>query len=201
MNIDTLEQLRALYPAPKERAVRKQLSALDKHCRRFIELSPFAVVASCSAAQGMDASPRGGAPGFVRALDERTLLLPDAPGNNRLDTLENIIGTGKIGLFFMVPGVDETLRVNGTARLSCAAEHLRIFSGEKRPPRLVIEVRVAEAYLHCAKALMRSSLWQASAQVDRSVMPSMGQMINSQTGIEAPAETQAEMLARYVADL
>ena len=201
MNIDTIEQLRALYPAPKERAVRKQLSALDKHCRKFIELSPFVVVASCSAAQGMDASPRGGTPGFVRTLDERTLLLPDAPGNNRLDTLENIIGTGKIGLFFMVPGVDETLRVNGIARLSCGAEHLRIFSGEKRPPKLVIEVRVAEAYLHCAKALMRSSFWQASAQVDRSVMPSMGQMINSQTGIEAPAESQEEMLARYAADL
>lgn len=201
MNIDTLEKLRVLYPAPKERAIRKQLSALDSHCRRFIELSPFVVVASGNVTQAMDASPRGGAPGFVKALDERTLLIPDAPGNNRLDTLENIIGSGKVGLLFMVPGIDETLRVNGAARLSCDEEQLQLFAGEKRRPKLVIEVSVAEAYLHCAKALMRSGLWQASSRVKRSLLPTMGQMINSQTGIEAPAETQEEMLARYATDL
>ncbi|MDD5332727.1 MAG: pyridoxamine 5'-phosphate oxidase family protein [Rhodoferax sp.] len=201
MNIDTLEKLRALYAAPKERAVRKQLSALDSHCRRFIELSPFVVVASGNVTQAMDASPRGGAPGFVKALDERTLLIPDAPGNNRLDTLENILGTGKVGLLFMIPGIDETLRVNGAARLSCDEEQLQLFAGEKHRPKLVIEVSVAEAYLHCAKALMRSGLWQASSQVKRSLLPTMGQMINSQTGIEAPAETQEEMLGRYAADL
>ena len=201
MNIDSLEQLRALYPAPKERAVRKQLSALDVHCRRFIELSPFVVIASSNTTRAMDASPRGGAPGFVKVLDERTLFIPDSPGNNRLDTLENIIGTGKIGLFFMIPGIDETLRINGAARLSCHEQHLRLFSAEKRQPKLVIEVSVAEAYLHCAKALMRSSLWKASSLVDRSSLPTMGQMINSQTGIEAPAETQEQMIARYATEL
>lgn len=201
MNIDTLERLRALYPAPKERAIRKQLSALDPHCRRFIELSPFVVVASGNVTQAMDASPRGGAPGFVKTLDERTLLIPDAPGNNRLDTLENIIGTGKVGLLFMIPGIDETLRVNGAARLSCDEEQLQLFADEKHRPKLVIEVSVAEAYLHCAKALMRSGLWLVSSQAPRSLLPTMGQMINSQTGIEAPAETQEEMLARYAADL
>lgn len=201
MNIDTLERLRALYPAPKERAIRKQLSSLDPHCRRFIELSPFVVIASGNVTQAMDASPRGGVPGFVKALDERTLLIPDAPGNNRLDTLENIIGTGKVGLLFMIPGIDETLRVNGAARLSCDEEQLQLFTGEKHRPKLVIEVAVAEAYLHCAKALMRSGLWQQSSQVPRSLLPTMGQMINNQTGIEAPAETQEEMLARYAADL
>ena len=201
MIIDTIEHLRGLYAAPRERALKKQIAVLDMHCRRFIELSPFAVVASTSAALTMDASPRGGAPGFIRALNERTLLIPDAPGNNRLDTLENIIATGRLGLLFMIPGVDETLRVNGSARLSCAAEHLQVFAGEKRLPKLVIEVTVDEAYLHCAKALMRSSLWQASAQVSRSVLPTMGQMINDQTGIQVPAETREEMLARYAPDL
>ena len=201
MIIDTIEHLRGLYAAPRERALKKQIAVLDMHCRRFIELSPFAVVASTSAALTMDASPRGGAPGFIKALDERTLLIPDAPGNNRLDTLENIIATGTLGLLFMIPGVDETLRVNGSARLSCAAEHLQVFAGEKRLPKLVIEITVDEAYLHCAKALMRSSLWQASAQVSRSVLPTMGQMINDQTGIQVPAETREEMLARYAPDL
>ena len=201
MIIDTIEHLRGLYAAPRERALKKQIAVLDMHCRRFIELSPFAVVASTSAALTMDASPRGGAPGFIKALNERTLLIPDAPGNNRLDTLENIIATGTLGLLFMIPGVDETLRVNGSARLSCAAEHLQVFAGEKRLPKLVIEVTVDEAYLHCAKALMRSSLWQASAQVSRSVLPTMGQMINDQTGIQVPAETREEMLARYAPDL
>jgi PPOX class probable FMN-dependent enzyme len=201
MNIHSVEQLRALYPAAKERSVKKQLSALDVHCRRFIQLSPFVVLASSSTSSAMDASPRGGAPGFVKVLDDQTLLIPDAPGNNRLDTLENIIGTGKIGLFFMIPGVDETLRINGAARLSCHEAHLKLFSGEKRPPRLAIEVAVAEAYLHCAKALMRSNLWHPSALVERSVLPTMGQMLNSQTGIEAPAETQDEMRARYATEL
>lgn len=201
MNIDSIEKLRALYPAAKERALRKQLSALDPHCQRFIQLSPFVVVASSNVAHAMDASPRGGMPGFVKVLNERTLLIPDAPGNNRLDTLENIIGTGKVGLLFMIPGIDETLRVNGAARLSCFEEQFQLFAGEKHRPKLVIEVLVAEAYLHCAKALMRSGLWQASSQVKRSLLPTMGQMINSQTGVEAPAETQEEMLARYAADL
>ena len=201
MHIDSVERLRALYAEPGERAVRKQLAALDVHCRRYIELSPFLVVASSNAAGAMDASPRGGAPGFVRVIDERTLLVPDAPGNNRLDSLENIIATGKVGLFFMIPGIDETLRVNGTARLSCLAQHLQVFADEKRRPKLVIEVAVEEAYLHCAKAFMRARLWHSSSQVSRSILPTMGQMINSQTGIAVPAETHEAMLARYAADL
>lgn len=201
MNIDKLDTLRALYAAPKPRALQKQLSALDEHCRRFIALSPFAVVSSTSAAHTLDASPRGGAPGFVHVLDEHTLLIPDAPGNNRLDTLHNIIETGTLGMIFLIPGVDETLRINGRARLSCQTEHLQVFAAEKHPPKLVIKLQVQEAYLHCAKALMRSKLWHAASQVPRTALPTMGQMINSQTGNTAPAETQEEMLARYAADL
>jgi uncharacterized protein len=201
MHIQTISQLRALYPPAKERSLKKQISHLDEHCQRFISLSPFVVLASSSDAFAMDASPRGGVPGFVKALDEHTLLIPDALGNNRLDSLENIVRTGKVGLLFLIPGVDETLRVNGIALLSTAAEHIDIFSAEKHRPRLVIEVKVVDAYLHCAKALMRSALWSPSSLVERSVLPTMGEMINSQSGGSAPVETQEEMMARYKLEL
>ena len=199
--IDSKESLRALYPVAKERSVRKQLSQLDRHCLRFIELSPFVVLASGAREGHLDASPRGGAPGFVKALDSTTLLIPDAPGNNRLDTLENIVGTGRLGLLFLIPGVDETLRVNGRARLSDENSLLGCFKDEKRAPKLVIQVKVEDAYLHCAKALMRSRLWSPESRVERAVLPTMGQMLNDQTGIHAPVETQEQMVERYKPDL
>ncbi len=199
--IDDLPSLRALYPATSERALRKELSALERHCESFIALSPFVVLSSADAQGRMDASPRGGAPGFVKVLDAHTLLIPDAPGNNRLDSLSNIVETGRIGLLFLVPGVDETLRINGTARLTQDAAHMARFSAEARMPRLLIEVSVQEAYLHCAKALMRSKLWSDAARVERACLPTIGQMISDQTGQDAPAESQAQMVARYAADL
>jgi PPOX class probable FMN-dependent enzyme len=199
--IDSLEKLRSTYPPAKERSVRKQLDHLDRHCLRFVALSPFVVLASGSAGSHFDASPRGGEPGFVKALDPHTLHLPDAPGNNRLDTLENILATGRIGLLFLVPGVDETLRVNGRARLLDEQSVVESFRNEKRTPKLVIEVKVEDAYLHCAKALMRSKLWDAGGHVDRATLPSMGQMLRDQIGPEVPAETQAQMVERYKADL
>lgn len=201
MTIDSIAALRALYPPAKERALRKQLDRLDPHCRRFIALSPFAVLASSGADGALDASPRGGAPGFVRSLDEHTLLLPDAPGNNRLDTLENIIASGRLGLLFLIPGVDETLRVNGSAQLSTDPALLAHFADEKRKPSLVIRIAVKEAYLHCAKALMRSSLWDPGTRIERSALPTMGEMLRDQIGDGAQPETQAQMLARYAQDL
>ena len=197
--IDDPQRLRALYPAPGERALRKQMSALDAHALRYIELSPFVVLATSDAAGRQDASPRGGAPGFVRATAQQ-LCIPDAPGNHRLDSLGNIVDTGRIGLLFLIPGVDETLRVNGRARLSDDAERLAPFAADTRV-RLVIEVDVEEAYLHCAKALMRSKLWSDGARVERSVLPTMGQMISDQTGLVTPVESQAQMVARYAKDL
>jgi PPOX class probable FMN-dependent enzyme len=197
--IESADALRRLYSAPKERAVSKQLSRLDPHCSRFITMSRFVVIASGSTGAHMDASPRGGDAGFVKIPDDRTLLIPDASGNNRLDTLTNILASGKVGLLFFIPGVDETLRVNGTARLRDEPEFLQYFSAEKRLPKLVIEVEVAEAYLHCAKALMRSRLWDGESRIDRAALPSMGQMITDQTG--ALLETQEQMLARYTAEL
>jgi PPOX class probable FMN-dependent enzyme len=201
MEIDSLEQLRAHYPAAQGRALSKQLDYLDPHCIAFIGLSPFVVLATGGAGGQLDASPRGGAPGFVHVLDAHTLLLPDAKGNNRLDSFSNIAETGRAGLLFMIPGVDETLRVNGEASLSDDPALLAYFDGERNPPRLVMRLRVAEAYLHCAKALMRSRLWDSTAQVERSVLPTMGRMIAEQTGSSGPQETQAQMVARYAQDL
>ncbi len=199
--IESTAALRALYPDAKARALNKQLERLDPHCTRFIGLSPFVVIASAGGDGRLDASPRGGEPGFVHVVDETTLLVPDAPGNNRLDSLTNIVAYGRIGLLFLIPGVDETLRVNGLARLTDDAKVVGRFATERRTPKIAIEVRVEEAYLHCAKALMRSRLWSDASRVDRSVLPSMGQMIHDQTGATEPVESQAQMLARYADDL
>ena len=198
--IDDLQRLRALYPAPGERALRKQMAALDPHARRFIELSPFVVLSTADAQGRQDASPRGGAPGFVYIVDAQRLWIPDAPGNHRLDSLSNIVATGRTGLLFLIPGVDETLRVNGRARLCDEADRRAPFAADPRV-RLVIEVDVEEAYLHCAKALMRSKLWSDAARVERSMLPTMGQMINDQTGGGMPLESQEQMRARYAKDL
>jgi PPOX class probable FMN-dependent enzyme len=200
---DRAARIRELYPAPNERAVRKELDHLDPHCLRFIALSPFVVLASVAPGEDgpLDASPRGGAPGFVHALDARTLLIPDAPGNNRLDSLSNITATERVGLLFLVPGIDETLRVNGTALVSDDPALLAPFTSERHPPRVVVRVAVQQAYLHCAKAFMRSRLWSAAAQVERSALPTIGRMINDQLGLTTPPETQEAMLARYAKDL
>lgn len=198
--LTTLDDLRPLYEPVRERSAAKELPALDVHATRFIALSPFVVVAT-GGVDGMDASPRGGAPGFVKVVDAHTLLIPDSPGNNRLDTLRNLIHTPQLGLLFMVPGVDETLRVNGTAVLSVDEAERELCRDERRVPKLVIRVTVQASYLHCAKALMRSGLWDATRHQPRSCMPSMGEMLRDQVaGKVAPGtafETQEQMLARY----
>jgi uncharacterized protein len=195
--IDTKEQLRQLYPPAKGRALTKQLPSLDKHSRRFIELSPFVVLATKGADGLADATPRGGTPGFVQIEDDKTILLPDWPGNNRLDSLENIIDNPGIGLLFMVPGVNETLRLNGRAEIVIADDIRERFDGEVRRPKAVIRLHIEEAYLHCAKALMRSHLWDDKARNERAVLPTMGQMINDQTNTTGAAESQEEMEKRY----
>lgn len=201
MPIRTVSELRALFPAPGERAVRKEIAALDGHCRRFVALSPFLLLATSDDGLNLDASPRGGEPGFVKVDAEGRLLIPDSPGNNRLDSLENIVRTGRVGLLFLIPGVDETLRVNGAACLTTDAAELAACANERRTPKVAIRVTVQAAYLHCAKALMRSKLWSDAARVDRSALPTMGRMLADQTGIAAPPETQEEMQRRYAPDL
>ena len=188
--------LRAIYRNPNPRSVAKEITHLDPHCRRFVELSPFVVLGS-SGARGEDVSPRGGPPGFVKILDGKTLVIPDFPGNNRLDSLENILETGRVGLLFLVPGVDETLRVNGRATIDADPELLAMGEMDGRLPLTIIRVAVEQAYLHCGKAFMRSGLWDPSVQVERSSLPSIGEMIRDQMKSDKPAETQAEMLERY----
>ena len=196
--IPDVETLRTLYAAPGERAVKKQIGALDRHAARFIELSPFVVLASSGAAGSVDASPRGGAAGFVKAPDAHTLLLPDAPGNNRLDSLSNIIETGRVGLLFLIPGFDETLRVNGRAELSLAAADIARCTDEKRAPKLVIRVAVQEVYLHCAKAFMRSELWKPESWPDRASMPTLGEILRDQLAVDqSAAETDRRLDEAY----
>jgi PPOX class probable FMN-dependent enzyme len=200
-HITTLEALRQLYGPASERALKKEMPSLDSHAIRFIELSPFVVLASSDADGHTDASPRGGEPGFVKVLGAQTLLIPDSPGNNRLDTLENIVSTGRLGLLFMVPGFDETLRINGQAVLSTDPADLALCVDARRTPKLVIRVTVGSVYLHCAKAFMRSQLWDASRHPERSKMPTMGEMLRDQIqafkGETIEIESQAEMLQRY----
>jgi PPOX class probable FMN-dependent enzyme len=196
--IETRDQLRALYAQPGERAVRKQLPRLDVHATRFIALSPFCVVASAGPqGQLLDASPRGGAPGFAKVTDPSTVLLPDSGGNNRLDTLENLLVDPRIGLLFVIPGFEETLRINGTARLRDEAAFIDPFAAERQRPKLVIEVQVDEVYLHCAKAFMRSQLWQPADWPARDLLPSLNQMLHDQIGGAETPEPAADMAVRY----
>ncbi len=196
-----LDALQALYGAAKERSLRKELPALDRHGRAYIARSPFVVLSTVDAEGRLDASPRGGDPGFVQVLDEHTLLLPDSPGNNRLDTLRNVVQTGGIGLLFMIPGVDETLRVNGRAVVSVDPADIARGSSERRAPKSVLRIRVEAAYLHCAKAFMRSRLWDDAARIDRDALPTMGEMLAEQIGQAGPPESREEMLRRYAVDL
>lgn len=194
--ITSLNQLRTLYAEPRERSRRKVLPRLDAHCRRLIGLSPLVMLGSFGADGKADVTPRGDAPGFVAAPDDATLLLPDRPGNNRLDTLSNLIANPAVGLLFLIPGMDETLRVNGTAEIRDDADLLAPFAVQGKPPVTVLRIAIEEVYLHCAKAFMRSRAWDPATHVERSRLPSMGEMLRDQLDL-ATAETQAEMLTRY----
>lgn len=201
MYIESEEALRALYGFPKGRAKDKLLSALEKHSINFIERSPFVTVSTYSDSGKADCSPRGGAPGFIKVFDSTCIVIPDSKGNNRLDSLVNILQTGSLGCLFLIPGVDETLRVNGTARLSTDAKYLSLFSSERNPPKTCIELTVQEVFLHCAKALMRSNLWSPESRIDRSSLPTMGAMLNDQLSVNDAVESQEEMVKRYRQDL
>jgi PPOX class probable FMN-dependent enzyme len=201
MQIQTTDQLRALYKAPSERAVQKELAHIDPHLKRFISLSPFLVISSGDQIHRMDCSPRGGDSGFVKVLDQHTLLIPDSIGNNRLDTLTNIIATSQVGLLFFIPGIDEAVRVNGKATLQTDPDLLNRFDTLKNKPRLVIQVDVVTAYMHCPKALMRSKLWSIESHQPIDAMPTLGEIIHDQTKSSGPIETREAMLNRYTPDL
>ncbi|WP_193164862.1 pyridoxamine 5'-phosphate oxidase family protein [Microbulbifer hainanensis] len=201
MYIESEENLRELYGFPKGRAKDKQLNALEKHAINFIEHSPFALISTYGKSGLADCSPRGGSPGFAKVINPGCIVIPDAKGNNRLDSLINIIHTGNIGCLFLIPGVDETLRINGVARISTDSNHLSLFTPERNPPKTCIELTVKEVFLHCAKALMRSKLWDPECRITRSSFPTMGAMINDQLALNEVPESQEDMIERYKNEL
>jgi uncharacterized protein len=193
--------LKTIYPEPTPRVIAKARPAIDRHARKFIEMSPFCVLATSGSDGNVDASPRGGNPGFVHVEGPNELRMPDRAGNNRIDSFKNIVeGSGFVQLVFFVPGLDETLRVGGRGRVTTDPALLAAMEEFGKLPRAVLRIDVAEAYFHCGKALMRSKLWSRDAQVGRDSFPSISQIIHEQTKLGA-AESQAEVEARYKTQL
>ena len=193
--------LATIYPAPTARVIAKARPEIDIHARKFIEMSPFCVLATSGSDGSVDASPRGGHPGFIHVEGPHMLLMPDRPGNNRIDSFKNIVeGSGFVQLIFFVPGIDETLRVAGRATVSADPALLAATEEFGKLPRAVLCIDVSEAYFHCGKALMRSRLWSKETQVERATFPSISQVIHDQTKL-GQAETQTEVEARYKTQL
>jgi uncharacterized protein len=185
--IATAADLRRLYGHAEGLAAKKSLAVLDRHARDYIARSPFLCIATSGHGGRADVSPRGDQPGFVQVLDDRSIAIPDRPGNNRLDTMENILANPNVGLIFMIPGFEDTLRINGKATITADPAILERASVDRKQPKVAIRVAVEEAFFHCAKAFRRSRLWQADAIVDRKVMPTLARIILEQTAAaEAP---------------
>jgi PPOX class probable FMN-dependent enzyme len=195
--VTTLAQLREVYREPAERAVLKELDHLDGHCRDFIARSPFVLLASASARGECDVSPKGGPAGFVPVLDERRLVIPDATGNRRVDSLQNVLENPRVGLLFLIPGLGETLRVNGHVALTRDPELLAGMATGGRPAKLALVVTVEQAYLHCAKCVMRSRLWDPGAWEDKSDLPSAAEILNDHIGIGDVAASAAALADSY----
>jgi uncharacterized protein len=174
--ITTLEELDALYGEPVQAAIVKEIDYISDHYKAFIDKAPFVVVAT-SGPEGLDCTPRGDPPGFVRVRDKKTVLIPDRRGNNRIDTLRNLVRDPRISLLFMIPGVGNTLRINGTAQIVVDPELCASFAMQGRAPKSVLEVTADRVYFQCPKALVRSRLWSPDAQINRSELPSTGEMI------------------------
>src|ERR687892_485685 len=174
--LQRVEQLREYYDAPMEVALRKDVGRLDEMCRRLIAAAPMLFVATFSEEGQCDVSPRGGAPGFVTVLDDEHLAIPDATGNRRLDTLENVVDSGRAGLIFVIPGRDTTLRVNGSAAVSADPGLLGRITPVGKPPKTAIVVEAEEVYTHCPKAFVRSKLWDPSTWPDPADLPSSAEV-------------------------
>ena len=187
------KSLRDLYPATHTLAALKSLDHFDKHARDFIARSPFVCIGTEDRDGRADVSPRGDPVGFVKILDDHTLAIPDRPGNNRLDTLANIVSNPNVGLLFLIPGYDETMRINGQASLSRDPDLLASMAVNDRTPTLAIVVKVSEIFLHCAKALRRSRLWDPASLQDRKEMPSLMKIILDQT-TGAPGDDEMQKL-------
>jgi PPOX class probable FMN-dependent enzyme len=195
--LSSRQELRAVYPDASFRSARKVIDHLDEFCRRYIELSPFCVLSTMGADGFPDLSPRGGDPGFVRVVDEHTAVLPDRPGNYRLDNLSNAVERAQIGLLFLVPGIDETLRVYGRAQVITLDADRRAELGVDAKGLTELRISVTKAYFHCAKAVMRSGLWDPAVQIERSQFPTMGELMKAHARLDSPVETQEVMLQRF----
>jgi hypothetical protein len=178
--ITTVDELDALYDKPVGAAVAKEIDYISEHYRTFIEKAPFLVIAT-SGSGGLDCSPRGDPAGFVRVLDAKRVLIPDRRGNNRIDSLRNLVEDPRVSLLFLIPGVNETLRINGRARILVDEELAASFAINERVPKVLIEVTAERVYFQCAKALVRSRLWAAETQVPRSALPSTGKILEQIT--------------------
>lgn len=188
--VESEEDLRAKFGEVGHLASAKSRPTLDRYSRQFIGLSPFLVISTADASGRADLSPRGDPPGFVQVIDDRTILIPDRPGNNRLDTMANIVANPNVGLLFFVPGFEDTLRLNGRARITDDAALLAACTVNGKPPKVGILVSVDEVFMHCAKALKRSRLWDPDYRQDRTQMPSIARIILEQTST-AVAEAEA----------
>jgi PPOX class probable FMN-dependent enzyme len=193
--ITTPRELAELYDEPGDVPRRKSIAALDVHCRAFIARSPFVLVATHDADGRCDVSPRGGAPGFVSVLDDFRLVIPDASGNNRLDTVRNVLQSGQVGLLFLIPGLAETLRINGRACVTRDPALLAQHVTQGKTPKVVIGVDMNEAFLHCAKAFIRSTLWDAGTWPDREGLARPAQIWKDHIGMADPVEELETWLA------
>lgn len=192
----SLSELREVVGSPSERAVRKQLASLDAHCRAFIEHSPFLLLGTSGLDGRCDVSPKGDGPGFVLVEDDTTLVIPDRPGNRRFDSLQNIMHNPHVGLLFLIPGMDETLRVNGTAELVRDTDLLQRMAVDRKLPVLAIVVQVEEAFLHCGRSSLRAQVWDPSRRIARSEMPSLSRMIADQTRPAEREQTEHDRLVQ-----
>jgi PPOX class probable FMN-dependent enzyme len=174
--VETVEQLEAIYGLPMETSTIKEVDRLTPEYRRLIEASPFVALASAGP-EGLDCSPRGDLPGFVRVADDKTLLMPDRAGNNRIDTLRNIVRDPRVALLFLIPGLGTTLRINGRAHLSIAPDLLASFEMERKLPRSVTVIEIDRIYFQCARAIVRSELWNPQKHVDPKTLPTPGKIL------------------------
>ena len=199
--ITTTEQLEQHYGEVFPPAIAKEIDHVNAHYRAFIEAAPFFALAT-SGPDGLDCSPRGDPAGFVRVHDEKTLLIPDRRGNNRIDSLRNIVRDPRVALLFLIPGVSETMRVNGRAAISRDPKLIESFNVDGKPPRCVIVVTVERAYFQCAKAIVRSKLWDPATRIERSKLPSTGAIVAALTKGKVDAEAyDREAPARIKAQL
>ena len=195
--IADLESLRAHFGAMATMVARKVMPRLDRHSRAFIALSPFLVLATADSDGGVDASPRGDAPGFVAMLDDTTLVIPDRPGNRRVDSFSNVIRHPGIGLIFFVPGFDETLRVNGTGRVVTEAALLAPLEAQGKVPATGLLVSISQVFFHCGKALIRAKLWDPSRHVARNIFPSLGRIVAEQTAVMSVESAERVVATSY----